>query len=72
MLFSQLQGYPPGAYQDPQVTNFEKIELFMNSSFYFLSLLVLFLPNFQGKITCFCIYFSFVLSDNMYLVFLLL
>ena len=37
----------------------EEIEFSTSSLLYFLSLPVLF--NFQGKLTCFCVYFSFIL-----------
>jgi len=39
-----------------------------NPLFPFISLLVLFMPNFHGKIAYCCIYFSFMLYDNLFLV----
>ena len=60
---------PPGTYLDPPFINFKEIEDFMYPSFRFLSFLVLFTPNMHGKIACFCIYFSFMLSDNLFLFF---
>ena len=49
--------------------NFKEIDFFTNSLLHFFSWLVLFTPNFQGKIACFCIYFSFMLYDNLLLFF---
>ena len=45
-----------------------KLTFFTKPSFTFLSLLLLFTSsNFHGKIACFCIYFSSILSDNLFL-----
>ena len=43
--------------------NFKEIDLFLQAV-HFLSLLVLFTPNFHGKIAYCCIYFSVMLYDN--------
>ena len=44
-----------------------KLTFFKNPSSYFFSLLVTFTLNFHGKIAYCCIYFSFILYDNLYL-----
>ena len=44
-----------------------KLTSFTNHSFHFLSLLILFMPKFHGKIAQCCIYFSFMLYDNLHL-----
>jgi len=60
---------PPDPLGPPVYWFFKEVDFCKNSSFHFLSLLVLFTPNFHGKITCFCIYFSFMLYDNLLLFF---
>ena len=47
----------------PPLLFLRKLTCFTNSSFYVLSLLVLCTLNFQGKMTCFSIYFSCVFSN---------
>ena len=47
--------------------NFKDFDFFMNPWFHSNCLLVLFTPNIQGKIECFCIYFSSMLYDNLLL-----
>ena len=46
-----------------------KLTFFTNSTFHFPSLLVLFTPNFHVRIACFCIYFSFMLYDSLFVLF---
>jgi len=41
----------------------------LTSSLHFLSLLVLFISNFDAKMVYCCIYFSFILYDNLFLFF---
>ena len=53
----------------PRLLILRKLTFFTNPSFHFLSLLVLFTPNFHGKIACFCIYFDIMLYDNLFLFF---
>ena len=48
----------PRTLLGPPFINFKEIEFIAGLLCYFFSLLVLFTPNFQGKLTCFCIYFS--------------
>ena len=43
--------------------------LFTNPSFHFLSLLVQYMPTFHCKIEYSCIYFSFLLYHNLFLLF---
>ena len=62
----------PGPYKDPPFINFKKIEFITGLLCYFLSFLKLFTPNFQCKLTCFCVYFGFTLCDNLFLFFPLL
>jgi len=59
----------PQTLLGPPFINFKEIAFFTNASFHFLSLLVLFTPNFHGKIAYCCIYFSFMLFDNLLLFF---
>ena len=63
---------PPGPYWTPPFITFKEIEFITGLLCYFLSLLVIFTSNFQGKLTCFCIYFSFTLYDSLFLFFPLL
>ena len=53
----------------PRLLILRKLTFFTNPSFHFLSLLVLYTQNFQCKIACFCICFSFILYDNLFLFF---
>ena len=64
-IFFQL----PRSYQDPLFTNIKEIDNFTNPLFHFISLLVLFRPNIQGRMECFCIYCSSMLNDNLFLFF---
>ena len=57
----------PDLIRIPPFITFKEIYFFTNSSFYFLSLLALFKAHFHSKITCFCIYFNFVLHENLFL-----
>ena len=59
----------PDFTRTPRLFILKKITFFMNFSCCFLSLLVPFTSNFQGKIACFCMYFNFVLYDNLFLLF---
>ena len=63
-------------YQEPNkrppFINLKNIEFITGLLCYFLSLLELFTPNFQGKLTRFCVYFSFTLCDSLFLFFPLL
>ena len=52
--------------------NLKKDEFITGLVCYFLSLLELFTPNFQGKLTRFCVCSSFTLCDSLYLFFPLL
>ena len=52
-----LLGLPPFLY-------FKEIDFFTNPSFHFHSLLVLFTPNFHGKMSF--MYFSFMIYDNLF------
>ena len=63
---------PPDCIRKPPFITFKKIEFITGLLCYFLSLLQLFTPNFQGKLTCFCIYFSVTLCDSLCLFFPLL
>ena len=60
---------PPGPYKDPRLLILRKLTFSTNPSFHFLSLLVLFTANFHGKVAYCCIYFSFILYDNLFLFF---
>ena len=62
----------PQTLLGPPFIDFKKIEFITGMLCYFLSLLELFTPNLQGKLTCFCVYFSFTLCDSMFLFFPLL
>ena len=57
----------PEPYLDPHLLILRKLTFYTNPSFHFLSVLGLFTPNFHGKITRFCIYFSLMLYDNLFL-----
>ena len=62
----------PRTLLGPPFINFKKIEFITGLLCYFLSLLELFTPNFQGKLTCFCVYFSFTLCGSLFLFYPLL
>ena len=67
---SLIFGYfptPTDLIRTPRLLILGKSTLFTNLSFHFLSLLVQFTPNFHGKIAYCCIYFSFMLYDNLFL-----
>ena len=53
----------------PAFINVKDIDFFTRPSFHVLSLLVLFTPNFHGRIVYCCIYFSIMLYDNLFLFF---
>ena len=58
---------PPGPHKDPpRLLMLRNLTVSTNPSFHFLSLLVLFTPNFHGKIAYCCIHFSFMLYDNLF------
>ena len=44
-----------------------ELTFFTNLTFHSLSLLVLFTPNLHDKIAYYCIFFSFILYDNLFL-----
>ena len=46
-----------------------KLTCSTNPSFHFFLLLALLTPHIHGKIASFCIYFSFMLSDNLFFFF---
>ena len=69
LLVFQLFSNPPDLIRTPRLLILRTLTFFTNSSFHFLSLLVLFTPNFHSKIACFCTYFSFMLYDNLPLFF---
>ena len=69
-LFNFFQ--PPDLIRTPRLLIFKKIEFSTSLLCYFLSLLELFTPNFPGKVTCFCVYFSVTLCDSLFLFFPLL
>ena len=60
---------PPDLIKTPRLLILRKLTFSTNPSCHFLSLLVLFTPNFHGKIAYCCIYFSFMLYDNLFLFF---
>ena len=53
----------------PHLLSLKKLTFLKNPSFHFLSLLVLFTTNFQGRLAFFCINFSSTLNENLLLVF---
>jgi len=61
---------PPDLIRTPRLLILRRLTIFTNPSFHFLSVLVLFTPNFHGKIAYCCIYFSFMLYGNLFLFFL--
>ena len=60
---------PPDLIKPPRLLMLRKLTFFTNPSFHFLSLLVLFTPDFHSKIAYCCIYLSFMLYDNLFLFF---
>ena len=66
LLIFRFYSNPPDLIRPPFIS-FKENDFFMNPSFHFLSLLVLFTPNIQGKIECFGIYCSSVLNVNLFL-----
>ena len=68
LLIFQFFSSPPDLIGTPYLLLLRKLTFFTNPSFYFLSLLVLFTPNFHSKIAGFCLYFSFMLHDNLSLL----
>ena len=60
---------PPDLIRTPRLLILGKLTFITILSFHFLSSFVVFTPNFHGKIACFCIYFSFLLYDNLFLLF---
>ena len=60
---------PPDLTMTPRLLILRKLTFFIKPYFHFLSLLVLFTPDFHGKIAYCCIYFSFMLYDNLFLFF---
>ena len=83
VVFSNFHGYsqasprllifrffqPPDLISTSRLLILGTLTFFTNPLFYFLSLLVLLTPNFHGKIAYSCIYFSFMLYDNLLLFF---
>ena len=59
----------PDLIRTHPIIKFEEIDFVTNSSFYFLYLLILLTPNFQGKITYIWIYFAFFHYGNLFLFF---
>jgi len=59
----------PWTLLGPPFITFEELYFFMNLWFHSISLLVQFTPNIQGKIKCFCIHFSPMLYDHLFLLF---
>ena len=59
----------PSTLSGPLFITFKQINFFANSPPYLLSLLVPFTPNFQSQMVCFFIYFSLMLSTNLFLFF---
>ena len=68
-LIFQFFFQPPDLVRTLPFINFKETDFFTNPFFHFLSLLVLFTPNIQDKVECFCIYFSSMLCDNLFLFF---
>ena len=68
-LFIFLFFSNPHTLLGPPVYYFKKIEFITGLLCYFLYLLELFTPNFQGKLTCFCVYFSFTFGESLFLLF---
>ena len=69
LLIFQFFPNPMDLIRTP-INNFlRKCTFFTNTSFHFLSLLVLLTPNFHGKIAYCCKCFSFMFCDNLFLFF---
>ena len=68
LIFDFFQ--PPELIRNPRLIMLWKMPFFTNPLFHFLSLLVVFTPHFYGKIAYCCIYFSFILHENLLLFFL--
>ena len=58
---------PPDLIRIPRLLILRKLTFITNYLYLFLSFFVLFMRNFHGKIACFCIYFSFMPYNSLFL-----